>query len=60
MRDVRFPIIDMNKYRGEWIAVASGRIIAHGKDLGVVTEKAEKKSRHPVFSKVPDTDILVA
>lgn len=56
----KFPKIDMTKYRGEWLAVANGRIIAHGKDLGIVTDKAEKKSMHPIYSKVPEKDILVA
>lgn len=55
----RFPKIDMTKYRGEWIAVASGRIIAHGKRLDIVTDKAEKKNKHPIYSKVPEEDILV-
>lgn len=60
MTSPRFPKIDMTKYRGQWIAVASGRIIAHDKRLDIVTDKAEKKAKHPIYSKVPEEDILVA
>ena len=33
------PDEEAEKYRGEWIAVAGGRIVAHGKDPEMVHEK---------------------
>ena len=33
------PDEEAEKYRGEWIAVAGGRIVAHGKDPETVHEK---------------------
>lgn len=45
MRDIKFPVIDMNRYRGEWIAVANGGIIAHDKDLGTVIQKSWEKEQ---------------
>lgn len=52
--------IDMNKYRGEWLAWENNKIIVHGRDLKTVSEKARKISKHPVFDKVPEEDIFVA
>lgn len=55
----RFPKVDLNKYRDEWIAFADGKIIAHGRDLKEVSRKAEKVSKHPIYEKIPSHDTLV-
>ena len=42
------------RYPGEWIAIAEGRIIAHGLDLHEVAEEACTKAHDIVFELVPD------
>lgn len=44
---------DEDKFAGEYIAVAKGKIVAHGKDPGRVFEIAKKISRKPLFTKIP-------
>jgi len=44
------------KYAGEYIAVASDRIVAHGKDFKKVLEEAEKVVKEPFIHKVPPLD----
>ena len=51
--------IDLEKYRGEWLAFIHGRIIAHGRRLDVVAREAEKIDSRPIYHKVPTHDILV-
>ena len=52
--------IDIDKYRGEWLAWVGSKIIAHGRDLKTVSKKARKINKRPVFDRVPDEDIFVA
>lgn len=55
----KFEPIDMNKYRGEWIAFVEGKIVSHGKMLNDVLEEAKKMGKDPVIDKVPEQDTLV-
>lgn len=41
------------KYRGEYIAVVSEKIVAHGKDPKNVIEEAKRISTRPLIAKVP-------
>lgn len=52
--------VDMDKYRGEWLAWEGNKIIVHGKDLKEVSLKARKICKRPVFDKVPEGDTFVA
>lgn len=47
--------IDHSAYAGEWIAIFSNQIIAHGTDLKKVYAEANEKSkgRRPFFISVP-------
>lgn len=54
-----FEPIDMNKYRGEWIAFIDGRIVSHGRVLKDVIQEARKTGKEPVIDKVPQQDTLV-
>lgn len=51
--------VDIDKYRGEWLAWVGNKIVAHGKDFKSVAEKAKKISKNPIFDKVPEKDVLV-
>ncbi|MBI4990733.1 succinyl-CoA synthetase subunit alpha [Candidatus Gottesmanbacteria bacterium] len=48
-------------YKGEWIAIARKKIVAHGKDAEVVFKKAKKICSSGDFSlaKVPNEQVLV-
>ena len=37
------------KYRGEWIAVASGEIVAHGKNPRLVCQEGRKAGKGAIF-----------
>lgn len=55
----KFELIDMNKYRGEWIAFVDGKIVSHGKVLKDVLERAKETGKEPIIDKVPQQDTLV-
>lgn len=52
---------DTTKYKGEWIAIAGEKIIAHGKDAGQVYKLAHKKApgKNISLAKTPDEQMLV-
>ena len=52
---------DLRQYRGEWIAIASQQVAAHGQNAKKVLEEAKKKypTEAPALAKVPQEDILV-
>lgn len=52
---------DTSKYKGEWIAIAKNKVIAHGKDAQEVYEIAKKKAPKSDVSlaKTPDEQMLV-
>lgn len=52
--------VDMDKYRGEWLAWVDDKIVAHGVDFKRVVKEAKKFSIDPILDKVPEKDILVA
>jgi len=48
---------DRNIYRGKWIAIVNKKIIADGKNLTEVYQKAMKESNTtPLFHRIPETD----
>jgi len=52
---------DTSPYKGEWIAIARNKIIAHGQDAEDVYKKAVKKAGNKDVSlaKVPNEQMLV-
>ncbi len=52
---------DLHQYRGEWVAIASQQVAAHGFNAKKVLEEARKKypKENPALAKVPQEDILV-
>ncbi len=52
---------DTSKYKGEWIAIARNRVVAHGEDAEKVYKKALKKVKKVEISlaKVPEKQMLV-
>ena len=43
------PLEEYEKYRGEWIAVAGGGIVAHGKDPERVVEEGRNASKGEIY-----------
>lgn len=52
---------DTSPYKGEWIAIAKGKILAHGKDAQEVYKRAVKKAGNDTISlaKTPEEQMLV-
>ena len=52
---------DTSKYKGEWIAIAKNRVVAHGKDAQKVYQSAKKKVSKTNISlaKTPDEQMLI-
>ena len=44
------------KYAGEYIAIVSNQVVAHGNDFREVLEEAKKYGEEPLFHKVPAAD----
>ncbi len=55
----KFELIDMTKYRGEWIAFVKGKIVSHGKVLKEVIAQARKLDDEPIIDKVPEHNTLI-
>jgi hypothetical protein len=49
----------LQKYRGQYIAVSGKRVIAHGKHLRAVLQKARKIDPEPLIDKIPVQDTLI-
>jgi len=47
------------KYAGEFIAVADGRIVAHGKNAGEVLGAARKLGYEPLLAQAYGDEVLV-
>lgn len=56
-----FLKMDTSKYKGEWIAIAKNKVIAHGKDAQKVYRDAKEKAPKSEVSlaKAPDEQMLV-
>ena len=52
---------DISAYIGEWIAVSEDRILAHGKNLKEVVERAKIASngRKFVIARVPSEETMI-
>lgn len=52
---------DTSAYKGEWIAIARKKIVAHGNDAEKVYKQAKKKYKGEDISlaKIPEDQILV-
>lgn len=56
-----FLKMDTSKYKGEWVAIAKNKVVAHGKDAQKVYQKAQKKAPRQEISlaKAPEEQVLV-
>lgn len=56
-----FIKVDTRRFKGEWIAIADKKIVAHGKDAEEVYKTAQKKvkTRNISLAKVPQEQMLV-
>jgi len=52
---------DTRAYKGQWVAIAGQKIIAHGKDAQIVYKHAQKLAgtKHISLAKAPDEQMLV-
>lgn len=52
---------DTSSYKGEWIAIAQGKVVAHGDDAEKVYKAAQKKvpKKEISLAKAPDEQMLV-
>lgn len=55
-----FLKVDTSPYKGEWVAIAESKIVAHGKNAQTVYKRAKKKAATEDISlaKVPSEQIL--
>lgn len=55
-----FLKVDTSPYKGEWVAIAESKIVAHGKDAQKVYKQAKKKTPKDVsLAKVPSEQALI-
>ncbi len=56
-----FLKVNTTPYKGEWVAIAESKIIAHGKDAQKVYKQAKKKTPKEDISlaKVPSEQVLI-
>lgn len=56
-----FLKVDTSPYKGEWVAIAKSKVVAHGKDAQKVYNQAKKKTPKEDVSlaKVPSEQVLV-
>lgn len=56
-----FMEADVSKYVGEWIAVSEDKILAHGKNLKEVVDKANSISKGKKFliARVPSEETMI-
>jgi len=47
------------KYRGEWIAINNGQIIAHDRDFGAVAAVAQKLRIDALYTQIPEKDTIL-
>ena len=56
-----YAAADLSKYAGEWVAIVSNKVVAHGKNVKFLMEKVKEKypSVTPFIAKVPLKEILI-
>lgn len=56
-----FLKMDTSKYKGEWVAIAKNRVVAHGNDAQKVYQAAKKKApgKDISLAKAPEEQMLV-
>ena len=50
---------DLEKYKGEWVAISDNTVISHGKDLKKVVEKAKAEGKKFLLAKVPSGETMI-
>lgn len=56
-----FLKVDTSKYKGEWVAIAKNKVVAHGKDAQKVYQSAKRLASNKEISlaKAPDEQMLI-
>ena len=56
-----FVRADLNRYRGEYVAIVDEKVVTHGENAKEVWEKAKKRypDKNPALAKIPRDDILI-
>lgn len=56
-----FMKTSMNQYVGEWVAICSQKVVAHGKDVKKVFNDAKEKcpKERPLLTRVPDKETMI-
>lgn len=56
-----FMKANIDRYIGEWIAIADQKIVSHGKDAKKVFEEAKKKcpKERPLLTRVLDKETMI-
>ncbi len=52
---------NLSPYRGQWVAVARGKVVSHGNDLDKVLDEARKAAprSRPLLAKVPGKRAMI-
>lgn len=50
---------DLNRYKGEWVAISDSTIVAHDIDLKKVAEKAKISGKKFLLAKVPSGETMI-
>jgi len=60
MRDAPWGLgVSLERYRGLWVAVSEGRVVAHDRDVTRLLARARKEFPAAVLAQVPEEEILI-
>ena len=56
-----YATADLSEYAGEWVAIVSKKVVAHGQNVKLLMQKVKKEypSVTPFITKVPLKEILI-
>lgn len=56
-----FMEANLDKYKGEWVAICDDKIVSHGEDVKEVFKIAKEKfpNKKPLLSKVPSEATMI-
>lgn len=52
---------DVNRFVGQWVAICSQKIVAHGKNVKAVFNEAKSKcpKERPLITRIPDKESMI-
>ncbi len=56
-----FMKTNVDNYIGQWVAICSNKIVAHGKDVKKVFKEARERypKERPFMARIPDKDTMI-